>query len=749
MSDEIDQLFASKLAPKESVFDLALQKEGVTGQLADLARSIYTQESSAGKNTKTSNAGAVGGMQIIPSTFKSVADKDWNINDPEHNARAGIRYIKNLDKISGGDPALTAAGYYGGEGAIPKARQGIAVSDPRNPNAPNTLQYSQQVAARLASATTSDADPIDALFSQKLKSAAPTSVSESAQRRLGAPDMVSDTNQNVTVSYPQDQSNVAGMSNTELALAGAKKSVTDLGQGAKQLLDIPAQFLEKKFGDSAVGRFGAQMGMPTAAQSAAQTEQEIAAEREASKDLMGTGAGLAGYIGGSIGTTLLGGAALKGAGLLTAGEALLNPQSYKAAATAGAALGALNPTVEGESKLMNTAAGAILGAAGKGIVDAAGRIAQPVKTKLDEMSKVAVDTLRKAGVPLDAAQATGSTFLARVKAGLSDNPITAGKQAEISATQQAAYTKAVSKTMGEDAERITPDVLASAKNRIGQMYDDVAAKVNINVDNKFQNSLSQIAQEAQNVLKPDQFAIIERNIGDIFEKATTGGGRISGEQYQVLKRGLDRLSKSADTDVASYAREMRDVINVGLYDSAVAAGNTHLVDVLKKANKQWGNMRKIEDIALKDTGGMVSPSALYNSLTTKAKRNAFYAEDTALPDLARAGKMILPEKLPNSGTTARLMNQAAITGVGALGGALYQGDVSGAATGAALGIAAPKAAQMLINNPKFAKYLEKGISPGFITTPLRSMLELPQRTGAQKIPGAAFGAYTQSQPQKR
>ena len=30
-----------------------------------------------------------------------------------------------------------------------KARRGIAVSDPRNPNAPNTLQYGQQVAARL------------------------------------------------------------------------------------------------------------------------------------------------------------------------------------------------------------------------------------------------------------------------------------------------------------------------------------------------------------------------------------------------------------------------------------------------------------------------------------------------------------------------------------------------------------------------------------------------------------------------
>lgn len=131
------------------LFESALSAEGVVGKLASLARSIYTQESGGGKNTKTSNAGARGGMQIIPGTFNQVADKGWSIDDPLHNARAGIRYLKVLDKQAGGDPALTAAGYYGGPGGLEKARRGIAVSDPRNPNAPNTLQYGQQVAARI------------------------------------------------------------------------------------------------------------------------------------------------------------------------------------------------------------------------------------------------------------------------------------------------------------------------------------------------------------------------------------------------------------------------------------------------------------------------------------------------------------------------------------------------------------------------------------------------------------------------
>lgn len=136
--------------PDKSPFDTALAAEGITGPLAAIAQSIYQQESGSGANTRTSNAGAVGGMQIIPATFQRFADAGWDINNPEQNARAGLRYIKALAPLAGNDPRLIAAGYYGGEGAIPDAAKGIARRDPRNPKAPNTLQYADQVVARIA-----------------------------------------------------------------------------------------------------------------------------------------------------------------------------------------------------------------------------------------------------------------------------------------------------------------------------------------------------------------------------------------------------------------------------------------------------------------------------------------------------------------------------------------------------------------------------------------------------------------------
>lgn len=135
------------------LFSLALKAEGVSGPLADVARSIYQQESSGGRNSKTSNAGAVGGMQILPGTFAQVADKGWDIGNAEHNMRAGIRYLRQMDKLSGGVPELTAAGYYGGPGGLAKARQGIGVGDLRNPKAPDTLRYGREVMARMGKGT--------------------------------------------------------------------------------------------------------------------------------------------------------------------------------------------------------------------------------------------------------------------------------------------------------------------------------------------------------------------------------------------------------------------------------------------------------------------------------------------------------------------------------------------------------------------------------------------------------------------
>ena len=131
-------------------FDSALDMEGIEDpQQRAFLKAIYSQESTSGKNTKTSNRGAVGGMQILPSTFDSVADKGMDIKNPLDNMRAGIRYASQGYSQAGGDPVLAGAYYYGGPNGMKKAAEGVAVSDPKNPNAPTTIDYGKSIADKM------------------------------------------------------------------------------------------------------------------------------------------------------------------------------------------------------------------------------------------------------------------------------------------------------------------------------------------------------------------------------------------------------------------------------------------------------------------------------------------------------------------------------------------------------------------------------------------------------------------------
>jgi hypothetical protein len=132
------------------LFEKALDMEGITNpRERAFLKALHGQESSGKATEKTSNRNAHGAMQILPNTFKEVADKDMDINKPLDNMRAGIRYGKKGYVAAGGDPVLAGAYYYGGPGGMQKAAKGIPVSDPENPKAPTTIDYGNSIAKRM------------------------------------------------------------------------------------------------------------------------------------------------------------------------------------------------------------------------------------------------------------------------------------------------------------------------------------------------------------------------------------------------------------------------------------------------------------------------------------------------------------------------------------------------------------------------------------------------------------------------
>lgn len=105
---------------------------------------IYSQmhQESSFKLKATSNKGASGLMQLMPATARRLGVT--NIYDPKQNIEGGIKYMRMLLDMFGGDVNLALAGYNAGEGAVMKYGNTI-------PPYTETREYVRRISARYAS----------------------------------------------------------------------------------------------------------------------------------------------------------------------------------------------------------------------------------------------------------------------------------------------------------------------------------------------------------------------------------------------------------------------------------------------------------------------------------------------------------------------------------------------------------------------------------------------------------------------
>lgn len=510
-------------------------------------------------------------------------------------------------------------------------------------------------------------------------------------------------------------------------LTGAGKATADLGRGAKQILDVPAKWLESRF--PGLSQWSQAAGFPSAAASAGATEKDVADSRVRDAELMRSGPGVAGNIAGSIAGVMLPLAGMaKGAALLPGGvrgatlaDAMLNPSTYKAAAAAGGTQGALQPTTKDESRAENTLLGTVAGAAGNLGANLIGRVAQPVAAALSGAHQRAIQTLEAAGIPLDAAQKTGSAFLGKLRSSFSDNPFTAGAQGDLAAAQRVGYNRAVLKTIGEDATAATPEVMNAAEKRINGVFKDVLDRNNVALTDPIVARIGRIQAAASEEEKKPVAAIANRIINGVGDD-----GKISGQIAYGIKKDLDRLASSADTTLAYHARQLRstvmDAINESLQDADKQAFSV--------ARQQFSNMKRIEPTIDKAGNGNVSPQRLAGVMAQKANRQAsvYGKGDQELVDLAHAGNMLLPDKNPNSGTVSRAIMQAGLPLIAGGAEGIRSQDMGKSLAAAGAAYALPKAIQSVINNPSTANYLARGMQGNM--TPLRDLMLLPQTNAA-------------------
>lgn len=101
--------------PKPEIRTLIEEKARQHEVDPDLVESVIQVESNYNA-TAVSPKGALGMMQLIPATARRFGVR--NVFDPGDNIEGGVKYLKHLQTLFGGDRKLTLAAYNAGEAAV-------------------------------------------------------------------------------------------------------------------------------------------------------------------------------------------------------------------------------------------------------------------------------------------------------------------------------------------------------------------------------------------------------------------------------------------------------------------------------------------------------------------------------------------------------------------------------------------------------------------------------------------------------
>ena len=322
--------------------------------------------------------------------------------------------------------------------------------------------------------------------------------------------------------------------------------------------------------------------------------------------------------------------------------------------------------------------------------------------------QAAVDALRHEGVTdITAGQATGSKGLQYF-----ESTMGGGRGADMLENQGEQFSRAVLRRVGEDAPRATPEVLDRAFTRIGQQFDDLAARNTVPLDAQAQNALLNAATEYQQLV-PQAAPAVENIMNRISTMAAQNGGRLDGATYQASRSQIDRMARnSGDPQLSHALREMREAL-----DDAMERGiSPQDAAAWREARNQYRNMIVVEQAA---TGagenaaqGLISPSGLRNATVAKHGRRNYARGDGDFAELARSGEAVL-KPLPNSGTAPRLLSALGPSVSGAVGGVLGSGfGPAGTVAGALAGSAVPAAVGRATMSRPVQAYLRNQVAAG-------------------------------------
>jgi hypothetical protein len=380
------------------------------------------------------------------------------------------------------------------------------------------------------------------------------------------------------------------------------------------------------------------------------------------------------------------------------------------AALAGGALGALQPTGEGESRALNAGVGAAGGAAGQVAGRLLGRVLNPVRS---QTAPEAAKVLAQNEVPATAATVTRSPVLQWTESVASKLP-GGGRLRAVQEAQQQAFNRAALRAAGGSGSAVTPEAVDVAKAATGQAFKDAVKGVTVKVDDPLLTGLANVEARYGNRLDALQKPVVQRLIDEL-----SGMNEMSGEFYQATRSDIGKMAQVSSGAAKDALKGIQKALDAAFdrYATPQAAQK------IAQARVQYGTGKIIEKMAT--SSGNLSPARVAN-----AARNL----PPASRGLADVGDLL--RKLPDSATAQRLLYQSLLSGgagaaAGIATGDPWEGVKWGAGTMAAQ-VAGPWLASQFLTRGPTQAYLTRGLVN--VTPRLEDLL---LRVGAES--GGLFG----------
>jgi hypothetical protein len=377
-------------------------------------------------------------------------------------------------------------------------------------------------------------------------------------------------------------------------------------------------------------------------------------------------------------------------------------------------------TEERTKNATGAATGAVVG--GVLVPKAAGAAYQAGKNTLRSMvgdvTPEAIALAQKAeaaGIKVNAAQLGDSKFLKTLASALEQMPFTGA--AQTASKQRGDFTRAVSKTFGDDVDKITPEVYARNRTRLGQSFDDLSMRNTLNLDRTTLDRLDNTLNEARQFGDDGTIRAVENLYNRVIRQSEATAKEvpsafegipahrtfveIPGAAYSSMDKSMGEIIK-AGGEKGNYVKQMQLALREAM-DRSISPADK---ETWNQTRTQYKNLKAIRDVVSRDAAdGNVPPTTLMNALnSTEAGKEAMAMGNRGgLGDLGRIGRQFVRDQVPNSGTAQRAIAMGLIGG----GGYAFGAEPSQIAGMMAGGATAGRVLNKVLNNPNVVASLGK------------------------------------------